>query len=196
MTTVRRYHTFKDTSSNNLLIADSQAKDLQFAKFNILSIPGARIGNVTANFYPRKNQYKTIVLFVGGNDAYDRRTPSTVPVLDIAKELALLADSLCGLASSVFVRGIPHRGDARACASTVNAEIRKVAQSSRWKYRGVSEKIYCEDHLGNDGYHLSAEGRRGIQSILKNKVLYDKSAAIENNAQVFECLYKHCNCTF
>ena len=194
MTTVRRYHTIKDTSSNNLLIADSQAKDLQFAKFSILSIPGTRIGKVTANFYPRKNQYKTIVLFVGGNDAYDRRTPSTLPALDIAKELALLADSLCDLASSVFVLGIPHRGDTRT--STVNAEIRKFAQSSCWKYWGVSEKIYCEDHLGNDGYHPSAEGRRGIQSILKNKVLYDKSAAIENNAQVFECLYKHCNCTF
>ena len=120
MTTVRRYHTFKDTSSNNLLIADSQAKDLQFAEFNILSIPGTRIGKVTANFYPRKNQYKTIVLFVGGNDAYDRRTPSTLPALDIAKELALLVDSLCDLASSVFVLGIPHRGDTRT--STVNAE--------------------------------------------------------------------------
>ena len=141
MTTVRRYHTFKDTSSTNLLIADSQAKDVQFAKFNILSIPGARIGNVTANFLPGKNQYKTIVLFVGGNDAYDRRISSTLPVLDIANDLALLADSLCDLASSVFVLGIPHRGDARARASTVNAEIRKVAQSSRWKYRGVSEKI-------------------------------------------------------
>ena len=69
---------------------------------------------------------------------------------------------MCDLASSVFVLGIPHRGDARARASTVNAEIRKVAQSSRWKYRGVSEKIYCEDHLGNNGYHLSAEGREAF----------------------------------
>ena len=177
------------------MIADSQAKDLQFTKFIILSIPGSRIGNVTANFYPRKDKYKTIVLYVDGNNAYDRRTPSTVPALDIAKELAFLAVSLCDLACSVFVLGILHRGDARARASTVNAEIRKVAQSSRWKYRRVSEKIYCEDHLGNDGYHLIAEGRRGIQSILKNRCCTIKVQRLKTTL-VFGCLYKHCNCTF
>ena len=89
----RRYHIFKTSSSKKLLIADSQARHLEFPNTNILSLPGARIAAVRG-FLPPKDKYKTIVLLIGGNDAFDGREPSTVPEEDIANELAELAEEL------------------------------------------------------------------------------------------------------
>ena len=41
-----RYHLFKTSRTKNLLIGDSQAKKLNIANFNILSIPGAQVKHV------------------------------------------------------------------------------------------------------------------------------------------------------
>ena len=41
-----RYHIFKESVQRNLLIADSQAKYLDFANFNILSLPGANFFSI------------------------------------------------------------------------------------------------------------------------------------------------------
>ena len=55
-----RYHIFKDSVQRNLLIADSQAKYLDFANFNILSLPGAKVHDVY-NFIPRVGRFDIIV---------------------------------------------------------------------------------------------------------------------------------------
>ena len=41
-----RYHLFKTSRAKNLLFGDSQAKKLNIANFNILSLPGAQVKNV------------------------------------------------------------------------------------------------------------------------------------------------------
>ena len=164
----RRYHIFKTSSPKNLLIADSQARHLEFPNTNILSLPGARIAAVRG-FLPPKGKYNTIVLLIGGNDAFDGREPSTVPEEDIANELAELAEELSRLAKQIFVIGIPHRSEYRFRSARVNREIQK--KKGNWKYRGVCEKIYSAYQLGSDEIHSSPEGLKGIKSIIKNKIL-------------------------
>ena len=41
-----RYHLFETSRTKNLLIGDTQAKKLNIANFNILSLPGAEIKHV------------------------------------------------------------------------------------------------------------------------------------------------------
>ena len=120
----RRYHIFKTSSSKNLLIADSQARHLEFPNTNILSLPGARIAAVRG-FLPPKDKYTSIVLLIGRNDAFDGREPSTVPEKDIAIELAELAEELSRLAKQIFVIGIPHRSEYRNRSAIVYREIQK-----------------------------------------------------------------------
>ena len=119
----RRYHQFRTSSSRNLLIADSQVRNLTFPNFNILSLPGARIGSVI-DFLPEKGKYDLIVLFIGGNDAYERNVPSSVSEQDIANEISKLADELSLRAPKIFILGIPHRGEYRKRASDVNGFLR------------------------------------------------------------------------
>ena len=45
--------------SRNLLIADSQGKELDIANFNVLSLPGACVRHVY-NFIPKKDSYETV----------------------------------------------------------------------------------------------------------------------------------------
>ena len=192
----RRYHQFRTSSSRNLLIADSQVRNLIFPNFNILSLPGARIGSVI-DFLPEKGKYDLIVLFIGGNDAYERNVPSSVSEQDIANEISKLADELSLRAPKIFILGIPHRGEYRKRASDVNGFLR--TKKGNWKYRGLCDKIYCIYHLKEDEVHLNKEGLRGIQSILKNKILYTKysdSCNREGHLATFECRFRNCNCTY
>ena len=46
------------------------------------------------DFLPEKGKYDLIVLFIGGNDAYERNVPSSVSEQDIANEISKLADEL------------------------------------------------------------------------------------------------------
>ena len=64
-----RYHLFKVSKSRNLIIADSQARELDIANFNVLSLPGARVRHVL-QFRSQKGDYDIVVLFIGGNDLF------------------------------------------------------------------------------------------------------------------------------
>ena len=97
----RRYRQFRTSSSRNLLIGDSHVRNLIFPNFNILSLPGARIGSVI-DFLPEKGKYDLIVLFIGGNDLYERNVPSSVSEQDIANEISKLADELSLRAPKIF----------------------------------------------------------------------------------------------
>ena len=62
-----RYHLFKTSPTRNLIITDSQGRNLTFPNFNILVLPGARVGDVRP-FLPAKGRFNLIVFFIGGND--------------------------------------------------------------------------------------------------------------------------------
>ena len=64
-----RYHVYRTSSTKTLLIADSQARNLEAGNLNILSLPGACVRHVY-NFIPPKDIFDIIILFVGGNDLY------------------------------------------------------------------------------------------------------------------------------
>ena len=83
-----RYHTYKGSHCRNLVIADSQGKELRFPNYNILSLPGGTIATVL-DFLPPKDKFDTIVLFIGRNNAFNNQTPSTPPPREIARELSL-----------------------------------------------------------------------------------------------------------
>ena len=92
-------------------------------------------------FLPEKGKYDLIVLFIGGNDAYERNVPSSVSEQDIANEISKLADELSLRAPKIFILGIPHRGEYRKRASDVNGFLR--TKKGKWKYRGLCDKIYA-----------------------------------------------------
>ena len=103
-----RYHTFKSSTTKNLLISDSQAKNLFFPNFKILSIPGGRIKDVWL-FLPSPGEYEIIVLFIGGNDLFEFQRLSETSSKSAADQLSELADHLKELSSKVFIIGIPPR---------------------------------------------------------------------------------------
>ena len=86
-----RYHIFKESVRRNLLFADSQAKYLDFANFNILSLIGAKANDVY-NFIPRVGRFDIIVLFVGGNDLFQGKSPFKVSSQEVADKISDLAN--------------------------------------------------------------------------------------------------------
>ena len=105
-----RYHTFKSSRTRNLIIADSQCRNLIFPNFNILSLPGARISHAY-KFLPAKGRYNLITLFIGGNDLFDGIDNSSREPIEVAEDIAKLASKLLPLANFVYVLGIPPRGE-------------------------------------------------------------------------------------
>ena len=103
-----RYHLFKTSRTKNLLIGDSQAKKLNKANFNILSLPGAQVKHVY-NFLPKKDICDTIVLFIGGNGLFSGKAQSNISASKLVQEISDLANLLLTRAKRVFVLGIPHR---------------------------------------------------------------------------------------
>ena len=103
-----RYHTYKGSHCRNLVIADSQGKELRFSNYNILPLPGGTIATVL-DFLPPKDKFDTIVLSIGGNNAFNNQTPSNPPPREIARELSHLANRLLELARKVVILGIPFR---------------------------------------------------------------------------------------
>ena len=141
-----RFHKFKGSTARNIVLADSQLKHLRFPNANILSLPGARIRDLS-EYYPSKGQYDRIVLCIGGNDLFKGFRQSTAEPYEVAKELALLADELVPLASKqVYVIAIPTRGQDTANkkrAKATNDYLKDLAENSRWEYRGICCEIYC-----------------------------------------------------
>ena len=103
-----RYRFFKISGTRNLLNGDSQAKKLNIANFNILSLPGAHVKHVY-NFLPKKDIYDTIVLFVAGNDLFSGKAQSNISASELVQEIADLANLSLTRTKRVFVLGIPHR---------------------------------------------------------------------------------------
>ena len=101
-----RYHLFKSSSTNYLIIADSQVRHLSAGNFNILCVPGALIHNFY-DFLPPPEKYDIIVLFVGGNNCYEPKKESAIPAVKIANDLSELAINLKKRCKKVFVIGIP-----------------------------------------------------------------------------------------
>ena len=99
---------FKTSRTRNLLIGNSQAKKLNIAYFNILSLPGAQVMHVY-NFLPKKDIYDTIVLFIGGNDLFSGKAHSNISASELVQKISDLANLLLTRAKRVFVLGIQHR---------------------------------------------------------------------------------------
>ena len=103
-----RYHLFKSSRTRNLLTGDSQAKKLNVANFNILSLPGAQL-KLVYKILPKKDIYDTIVPFIERNDLFSGKAQSNVSASELVREISHLANLLLTRAKRVFVRGIPHR---------------------------------------------------------------------------------------
>ena len=103
-----RYHLFKTSRTSNLLIGDNQAKKLNIAIFNILSLLGAQVKHVY-KFLPKKEIFNTIVLFIGGNDQFSGKAQSNLSASELVQGISDLANLLLTRAKRLFVLGIPHR---------------------------------------------------------------------------------------
>ena len=168
-----RFHTFKTSPQRNLLIADSQAKNLFFPNFNILSLPVAQIRHAS-NYIPQKGAYNTIVLFIGGNDLFYGDRLTVKEPIDVAEELGKLANELVLVAEEVFVIGITPRGESTKRSVATNSLIQSLSRNAKWRYRGTSHEVYSNvHHIDDDGVHLNNFGISGVKKILKNKILYE-----------------------
>ena len=154
-----RYHIVKESVQRNLLIADSQAKYLDFANFNILSAPGANVHDVY-NIIPRVGSFDIIVLCVGGNDLFQGESPSKVKSEEVADKISDLANVSKGKADKVFVLGIPPRHNQRERTSAVNKMLSN--RKEDWAFRGVEKRVYKVTHLKEDKVQLIEESIGGI----------------------------------
>ena len=121
-----RYHLFKTSPTRNLNITDSQGRNLTFPNFNILVLPGARIGDVRP-FLPAKGRFDLIVLFNGGNDLPTDNTRT------VARNISDLAVAAIEAALRVFFIAVPPRLDIpdQAKASTPRRQQRSPLASQR-----------------------------------------------------------------
>ena len=186
-------HLFKSSRTRNLLIADSQGKELDTANFNVLSLPGACVRHVYS-FIPKKDTYDTVVIFIGGNNLFCNNVLSTKSAEDITQELSDLANFLLTRVKRVFVLGIPLRHSLPQRSKTVNALL--ASRKEDWKFRGISRQIYSDKHLKRDNVHLSSKASSGIGYILKSKVLYKSycpELEKEGYSEFIECK-RTCKC--
>ena len=172
-----RYLIFKDSVQRNLLIADSQAKYLDFANFNILSLPGAKVHEVY-NFIPRVGRFDIIVLFVGGNDLFQGKSPSKVSLEEVADKISDLANVLKGKADKVFVLGIPPRHNQRERTSAVNKLLSN--RKEDWAFGGVEKRVYKVTHLKEDKVHLNKESTEVLLTLnWTDKVIQEFTSALD-----------------
>ena len=182
-----RYHLFKTSRTRNLLIGDGQARQLNIAIFNILSLPGAQ-GKHVYKVLPKKDIYDTIVLFIGGNDIFSGKAQSNISASELVPEFSDLANLLLTRSKKVFVLGIPYRHYQPERTEEVNASLASRRES--WKFRGISRQFYSCKHLRKDKVHLSSDFLNGIIYILKGKILYNSyrpELELEGHPQVIEC---------
>ena len=90
--------------TRNLIITDSQGRNLTFPNFNILVLPGARVGDVRP-FLPAKGRFDLIVFFIGGNDLPTDNTRT------VARNISDLAVAASEVALRVFVIAVAPRLD-------------------------------------------------------------------------------------
>ena len=190
-----RFHIFKKSSSQHLLIGDSQLKNLTFPNFNILSLPGAGIADVL-NFLPRKNEYDIIALFIGANDLFTKdKKDSTRTPEDVAEELSQLGLRLTERCNKVFIIALPPRLGRPARTERVNDILRKKKQL--WRYRGISKGITTKTVLSSDEVHLTTASLAILQTILKKKIIYKKFCVktdSEGYLNIYHCGNNTCRC--
>ena len=197
-----RYHVYRTSSTKTLLIADSQARNLEAGNLNILSLPGACVRHVY-NFIPPKDNFDIIVLFVGGNDLYFFKNPTTTPALQVAHEITDLANLFCDRAKVVYVLGIPERNENKVRSKQVNDFLQSVGERKTkdqplvtWRYRTVARYITgaCYFHP-HDATHLNENGLNNLRNLNKEKILY-KTYKKELNKRgydkFFECKRDEC----
>ena len=154
------------------------------------------------DFLPPKDKFDTIVLFIGGNNAFNNQTPSTPPPREIARELSHLANRLLELARKVVILGIPFRKgeNNHNRARAINIEIENLTSENSWNFRGIAAKTFEDSYLQPDGVHLTpTEGLQPVRSALK-KLLYkefSKSANSAGHKSDLDCPSdKPCRCSY
>ena len=174
---------------------------LSSRNYNILSLPGGTIATVL-DFFPPKDKFDTIVLFIGGNNAFNNQTPSTPPPREIARELSHLANRLLELARKVVILGIPFRKgeNNHNRARAINIEIENLKSQNSWNFRGIAAKTFKDSYLQPDGVHLTpTEGLQPVRSALK-KLLYkefSKSADSAGHTSDPDCPSdRPCRCSY
>ena len=185
-----RYHLLKTSPTRNLIITDSQGRNLTFPNFNILVLPGARVGDVRT-FLPAKGRFDLIVFFIGGNDLPTDNTQT------VARNISDLAVAASEVALRVFVIAVPPRLDTPDQAKAIN-RLLEDNNDRRWLYRGISRSIYSvEKHTTRDDIHLEPRAISGIRSILKNRVLrkaFCTQIDKQGHPRTYECPRGHCTC--
>ena len=138
-----RFHIFRDASSDHLLISDSQTHSVLYNStialgvVNVLTLPGGQSRHLY-DFLPKSGQYKSVTLFIGGNDSYlCGDNVSSTPAQEIANELKTLADILSDHTEEVYVIGIPERYKKPQLAKSVNHLLFGLRRNAHWKYRSV-----------------------------------------------------------
>ena len=146
-----RFHIFLEASSDHLLISDSQTHSvrnnttLAFGVVNVLTVPGGQIRHLY-DFPPKPGQYKSVTLFIGGNDSYLRGgNVSSTPFQEIANKLKTLADILSDRTEEVYVIGIPERFKKPQRAKSVNGLPFGLSRNAHWKHKSVSR--YCGQYI-------------------------------------------------
>lgn len=156
---------------------------------NILSLPGGRIKNVY-DFIPEEGQYDNIILFIGGNDCFQKSAePSSRTHTQIAADLNDLGNILAPRAKEVFILGVPERHQQPERTKEVNKDLLKLSQKASWKFRSISKFLYAK-HISGDDVHIDVEGLKNIKKLLKQRVLYNKySIELDNkgNSEVLVC---------
>ena len=184
------YHLFKTSPTRNLIITDSQGKNLTFPNFNILVLTGARVGDVRP-FLPAKGRFDLIVFFNGGNDLPTDNTRT------VARNISDLDVAASEVALRVFVIAVPPRLDIPDQAKALN-RLLEDNNDRRWLYRGISRSIYSvEKHTTLDYIHLEPRAISGIRSILKNRVLrkaFCPKIDKQGHPRTYECPRGHCAC--
>ena len=182
-----RYHLFKTSRTRNMISGESQAKKLNIASFNILSLRGDQVKHVY-KFIRKKDIYDTIVLFIGGKDLFSGEAQSSFSASELVQGISDLANLLLTRAKRVFVLGIPHRQYQPERRKEVNASLASWRES--WKFRGISRHVYSDIHLRKDKVHLSSDALNGNIFILKGKILYNcyrPELELEGHPKAFEC---------
>ena len=155
-----RYHIFKPAPTSHLLIADSQAREIEFGNFNILSLPAGQIQHFY-KFIPARDKYTLIVLFLGGNNLYKGTDDLEADIEEIANDLVELENKFTTVAKKVFVIGIPPRSENFARAKSLNDLLKQKTVVS-WKFRCSNH--YLKSKKSKNQRRSAFERKRNQQS--------------------------------
>ena len=165
-----RFHVYYEADSEHLLISDSQTHSeknktcLNSGVVNVLSLPGGKIRHVY-DFLPPQRKYKSVSLFIGGNDCFVKGGAlSEQSPQQIAEDLKTLADTIVPKTGLVHVIGFPERHNKQERTAKVNEILERFSTKADWKYRSVSKYIWSR-HISEDSVHLTDEGLKNLKKL-------------------------------